>query len=77
MDTLTGEDLLKASKDLEAYLETYDELLGREENREHFRRFARGQLGPIERKSLEPIADAEGANPRTLQFFFSRYSPPA
>lgn len=71
--TLTGEQLLTAAEDLEAYLSTYDELLGREENREHFRRFARGQLGPIERKSLEPIADAEGVNPRTLQFFFSRY----
>lgn len=70
---LTGDELLRAAKDLETYLQSYDQLLGKVQNREHFRRFARGQLGPIERKSLEPIADAEGANPRTLQFFFSRY----
>ena len=70
---MTGEELLKMSDDLETYLAGYDGLLGRRENREHLRRFARGQLGPIERKSLEPIADAEGVPPRTLQFFFSRY----
>lgn len=70
---MTGDELLQAVDELEAYLRTYDALLGRRRNREHFHRFARGQLGPIERKSLEPIADAEGANPRTLQFFFSRY----
>ena len=70
---MTGDELLRAAKDLEEYLQSFDQLLGKVQNREHFRRFARGQLGPIERKSLEPIADAEGANPRTLQFFFSRY----
>jgi SRSO17 transposase len=71
---MTGEELLEITDDLETYLEGYDSFLGRRENREHFRRFARGQLGPIERKSLEPIADAEGVPPRTLQFFFSRYA---
>lgn len=70
---MTGEELLQAADGLETYLCTYDCLLGRPENREHFHRFARGQLGPIERKSLEPIADAEGANPRTLQLFFSHH----
>ena len=65
---------MEIADDLETYLEGYDGLLGRRENREHFRRFARGQLGPIERKTLEPIADAEGVPPRTLQFFFSRYA---
>lgn len=71
---VTGDELLGAASDLDKYLSSYDSLLGRVENREHFRRFARGQLGPLQRKSLEPIADAEGANPRTLQFFFSQYS---
>ncbi len=69
---MTGADLLQAVDDLEVYLASYDHLLGRRENRIHFRRFARGQLGPIERKSLEPMADAEGIEPRTLQFFFSK-----
>lgn len=69
---MTGGTLLKAADFLEAYLTTYDALLGRAENREHFRQFARGQLGTIERKSLEPMADAEGTSPRTLQLFFSK-----
>ena len=59
------------TEELERYLEGYDGLLGRKENRENFRRFARGQLGPVERKSLEPIADAAGVPPRVLQEFFS------
>lgn len=69
---MTATELLKASEDLEAYLATYDDLFGRKENKEHFRRFARGQLGTIERKSLEPMADAESVSPRALQMFFSR-----
>lgn len=71
---MTGTILLEAASELDAYLATYDDFFWRWESREHFRLFARGQLGPIERKSLEPMADAEGTNPRTLQFFFSRAS---
>ena len=68
---MTGNKLLKMSADLERYMASFDGLMGRPENRKHMRRFARGQLGPIKRKSLEPIADAEGVEPRSLQQFFS------
>lgn len=70
---MTGAQLLAMADELEKYLGTYDELFGRSESREHFRRFARGQMGPLERKSLEPIADAEGVPPRGLQQFFTEY----
>jgi SRSO17 transposase len=70
---MTGAELLEIEKDLEQYLATYDEVFGRAESREHFRRFARGQMGPLERKSLEPIADAERVPPRGLQQFFTQY----
>lgn len=70
---MDGATLLKLADSLEEYLGSYDGLFGRTESREHFRRFARGQLGTLERKSLEPIADAEGAPPRALQQFFSAY----
>jgi SRSO17 transposase len=69
---MTGKQLLGMTRDLERYLRGYDGFLGRKENRANFRRFARGQLGPVERKSLEPIADAEGVPPRVLQEFFSQ-----
>ena len=70
---MTGKELMRMAKALEKYLAGYDHLLGRVENKRHLRRFGRGQLGPIKRKALEPIADAEGVPPRVLQFFFSRY----
>lgn len=70
---MTGEELLKETVALEQYLATFDELFGRSESRAHFRLFARGQLGPLQRKSLEPIADAEKVPPRSLQQFFSEY----
>jgi SRSO17 transposase len=70
---MTGKDLLKMADHLEEYLASYDGLFGRAESRAHFRCFARGQLGTLERKSLEPMADAEGIPPRALQQFFSQY----
>ena len=70
---MDGSALLKLTDDLEQYLASYDELFGRAESRAHFRRFARGQLGSLERKSLEPMADAEGVPPRGLQQFFTQY----
>lgn len=39
--------------------------------REHFRVYVEGQLGPLERKSIEPIADAAGVPSRLLQGFLS------
>lgn len=69
---MTGEELLRISEELEDYYRLYDECFSRSEGREMIRRFARGQLGPLERKSLEPIADGEGIEPRALQLFFSR-----
>jgi SRSO17 transposase len=70
---MTGADLLEMAEALDTYLASYDGLFGRAESRAHFRCFARGQLGPLERKSLEPMTDAEGFPPRALQQFFSQY----
>lgn len=70
---MDGAALLELSGELEKYLGSYDQLFGRAESRAHFRRFARGQLGSLERKSLEPMADAEGVPPRGLQQFFTQY----
>jgi SRSO17 transposase len=69
---MTGKELLQMTEELDEYYWEYEGFFGRIENSQNARRFARGQLGPIERKSLEPIADAEGINPRRLQLFFSR-----
>jgi SRSO17 transposase len=70
---MTGEELLGLTAEYERYCAQFDDLFGRAESREHFRRFGRGQLGPLQRKSLEPMADAEGVPPRGLQQFFRQY----
>lgn len=40
-------------------------------SREHFLAYVRGQLGPLQRKSMEPIALDLGIKPRTFQQFLS------
>lgn len=69
---MTGKQLLGMTEDLERFLTGFDGLLGRPENRGNLRRFARGQLGTVERKSLEPMALGEHVAPRMLQEFFSQ-----
>lgn len=58
--------------ELEDYYREFDDCCTRSETRAMLRIYARGQLGPVERKALEPIADAEGIAPRRLQMFFAR-----
>ena len=65
--------LLELREDLETFAGNFDDLMGRVENQGHLRTFSRGQLGTVERKALEPIAELEDVNPRLLQFFFSKY----
>jgi len=69
---MTVDDLMRMTEDLEAFYEDFARYFGRKGNLAQAHLFARGQLGPIERKSLEPIADLEGTSPRNLQQFFTR-----
>lgn len=43
--------------------------MGRVTNRRHLQRYVAGQLSDLQRKSIEPMADAAGQSPRTLQEF--------
>lgn len=70
---MTAEELMNESVRLNEFHMLFDSYLPRKELRGHFRTFLTGQLGPIERKSLEPIADEAGVESRSLQQFFSRY----
>jgi hypothetical protein len=45
--------------------------MGRVTNRVHLQTYVSGQLSDLDRKSVEPIADAAGVPPRTLQEFLS------
>ncbi len=56
---------------LTEYLHEFDGCMGRITNRAHLQTYVSGQLGDLDRKSVEPIADAAGVPPRTLQEFLS------
>jgi SRSO17 transposase len=65
--------ILKIKPALTRYLHEFDGCFGRVTARRHLDTYILGQLGPLERKSIEPMADASGAPPRTLQEFLGLY----
>jgi len=66
MDAAT---ILRIKPALTEYLHEFDGCLGRVTNREHLAAYVSGQLSDLDRKSIEPMADAAGVPPRTLQEF--------
>jgi SRSO17 transposase len=59
---------------LNKFLRQFDDCFGRSEPVEHLRTYVTGQLSDLPRKSLEPIADAVGLRPRTLQQFLALHA---
>jgi SRSO17 transposase len=66
MDATT---ILRIRPALTEYLHEFDGCLGRVTNRDHLAAYVTGQLSDLDRKSIEPMADAAGVPPRTLQEF--------
>jgi SRSO17 transposase len=56
---------------LDTFLRQFDDCFGRREPVAHLKTYVLGQLSGLPRKSLEPIADAAGTEPRSLQQFLS------
>jgi SRSO17 transposase len=56
---------------LDAYLAKFDDCIKTRPSRRHMRTYVNGQLGELQRKSVEPIALDAGTPPRTLQEFLS------
>jgi len=54
---------------LEEYLARFDGCIKTRPSRRHLRTYVNGQLGPLERKSVEPMALDAGVPPRSLQEF--------
>lgn len=70
---MDAEQLLALKPELDAYLDRYAPLFGREETQGNARRFLQGLLLGRERRNAENIAEAiEGSNVRTLQKFISQ-----
>ena len=68
MDATT---ILQIKPALTRFLHQFDDCFARSQTRGHLVTYVQGQLGPLPRKSVEPIADAAGTPPRTLQEFLS------
>jgi SRSO17 transposase len=65
------EKLNELSADLDTFLGEFGGCFKTGASRAHLGTYVRGQLGPLERKSIEPIALDAGVAPRTLQEFVS------
>jgi SRSO17 transposase len=70
---MDAETIMQIRPALTQFLHRFDGCFGRITARRHLDTYIEGQLGPLERKSVEPIADAAGVPPRTLQQFLSLY----
>lgn len=57
--------------ELRKYLQRFDDCFKRSDTRGHLSVYVDGQLSDLPRKNCEPIADAQGLPPRTLQQFLS------
>ena len=52
--------------ELDEFLSRFDDCFVRRESREYLGVYVRGQLGPLERKSVEPIALDADVHPKAL-----------
>jgi len=68
---MDADTILRIKPELTEYLHEYDDCFGRCNTRAHMDTYVEGQLSDLERKSVEPIADAADMSPRTLQEFLS------
>lgn len=70
---MDAEVVLRIRPALTEYLHQFDGCFGRITARQHLDTYVEGQLGPLPRKSIEPMADAAGIPPRNLQQLLSLY----
>ena len=70
---MDADTILRIRPALTQYLHLFEDCFGRCTTRQHLLTYVEGQLGPLPRKSIEPIADAAGIPPRNLQQLLSLY----
>jgi len=70
---MDADTILRIRPALTAYLKEFDDCFGRVTTRRHLDTYVEGQLSDLPRKSVEPIADAAGTPPRTLQEFLGLF----
>lgn len=70
MDAAT---ILEIRPALTTFLHEFDGCFGRRTTRRYLGVYVAGQLSDLDRKSVEPMADAAGVPPRSLQEFLSQF----
>lgn len=70
---MDAHQIRRLEPELAAYLRQFDDCFGRVEPARRMRAYVRGQLSDLPRKSLEPMADAAGMEPRGLQHFLKTH----
>lgn len=68
---MDAEQIRLLKPELRKYLSRFDDCFKRSDTRGHLSVYVYGQLSDLPRKNCEPIADAQGIPPRTLQQFLS------
>lgn len=66
-------DIVDMGGRLHRFMWEFKDCFGRKEPAEHAERYVRGQHLNLQRKSIEPIADEAGIEPRALQKFLSQH----
>lgn len=65
--------LRQLKPELNKYFKLFDDCFPRKDTRAHMPVYIRGQLSPLERERVEPIAIEAGVPPRTMQEFVSQH----
>lgn len=68
---MDAQTILRIRPALSQFLRQFEGCMGRVPNQGHLETYVSGQLSDLQRKSIEPMADAAGQPPRTLQEFLS------
>jgi SRSO17 transposase len=71
--TIAVEELKEVRRHLTTYLKEFKGCVKAPCNRAHLRTYVEGQISPLPRKSVEPIALEAGVAPRTLQEFLGMH----
>ena len=66
---MDAQTILRIKPELTRFLHQFDDCFGRVSSRRYLDLYVEGQLSDLERKSIEPMADASGEPPRNLSNF--------
>ena len=70
---MKADEIGRLGTELKSFMRKFAGCFGRHEPADHAALYVRGQLSNLPRKSVEPMADAAGIDPRALQKFLAQH----